>query len=81
MITSVTFHVPVVFVSVGTEHWSLVDSQLNGKSCSGVTCTDKSTHMLFTVEVRGKRRRIRVPLTNIAQVTEEDEPKGGKEEP
>lgn len=71
-VTFVGFHRPVVFTSTGTDYWSATDRKF-----SDVTCTDKGTHMLFMTTVQGKRRRIKVPLTNITQVSEEDvlEPK------
>lgn len=71
VITFVAFRSPVNFTSVGLDSWSPTD-----RKCDGVTCQDKGTHLAFALTVQGKRRRIRVPLTNIGQVTEEfrDEP-------
>lgn len=69
MIVSVVFQKPVVFVSVGTDYWSATNSAFNG-----VTCEDKGNHLRFVTTVKNKRRIIKVPLTNIAQVTEEEDP-------
>lgn len=68
MITFVSFQRPVTFVSVGTEYWSATDTKFKD-----VTCEDKGNHLLFTTTVQQRVRRVRVPLTNISQVTEEGE--------
>lgn len=66
----VQFRSPVNFGSVGVEHWSATDTRSDG-----ISVLDKGSHLQFTVIVRNKRRVVKVPLTNIGQVTlEEDEP-------
>ncbi len=74
MITFVSFMRPVNFSSVGVEYWSATEN-----SHKGITCTDKGNHILFECVVQGKQRHVRVPLTNIAQVTLEPEPTRTKE--
>lgn len=75
MITYVGFQGPVTLNAVGTEYWSPTDSKFNG-----ITCQDKGTHLLFTMQIRGKTKRVKVPLTYVSQVSEEDDEKKGKEE-
>lgn len=78
MIISVSFLRPITceIAPGGLDTWSAKD---HGEK--GIECIDKGTHMLITwagksPTFKGKRCRIKVPLTNIAQLFEvEDEPK------
>lgn len=75
MITYVQFQRPVTITSIGQEFWSATEARHKD-----IACEDKGNHLLFSTTIAGKSRRVRVPLTNIAQVTEEgDAPK--KEKP
>lgn len=67
-ITFVSFRSPVNFSSVGLDSWSSSD-----RKCEGVAVQDKGTHLQFTCIVRNRRRVVKVPLTNIGQVTMDDD--------
>jgi hypothetical protein len=74
MITYVAFQRPVNLTQAGDEFWSA--SEMRQKH---ITCTDKNNHILFTYKTaKGVERRTKVPLTNIAYVSEEDDPKPEK---
>jgi len=75
MITFVQFQKPVNMGAQGSDDWAL-------SKHTNITCTDKGNHLLFEYEVntsKGKvQKRTRVPLTNIAFVTEDVEPSAPK---
>lgn len=77
MITFVSFQRPITIVSVGMDYWSATEERHKH-----ITCEDKGNHLLFSTTVNAKQRRVKVPLTNISQVTEEGEVKpAAKEKP
>lgn len=78
MITFVSFQRPVNITASGADYWSATDDRHKG-----ITCTDKGNHLAFEYTVHSKdgpvAKRTRVPLTNIAFVTEDaDEKKPAK---
>lgn len=70
MITFVSFQHPVNIIAQGADYWSATDDKHKG-----ITCTDKGNHLAFEYTVNSKdgpvAKRTRVPLTNIAFVTED----------
>jgi len=75
MLVSVTFLTPIVAEPWpgGTNHWSV---KSDGER--GVECVDKGTHMLVMWTSKsdvwkGRKCRVKVPLTNIAQTFEVDD--------
>lgn len=85
MLVTVTFLKPIITEAwpEGREVWrAQVDA--GPESRFPVQCEDKGTHMLLTWtgradKFKGKRCKVKVPLTNIAQVFEvEDEAKKEK---
>jgi hypothetical protein len=75
MITYASFMRPVAFRGVGLDFWTADESN---RSCNGIRCHDKGTHLLFVTTLSGKEARIKVPLTNIAYVIERDDEKEAK---
>jgi hypothetical protein len=82
MIIAVTFLKPITTEPwpEGRETWRASDDA-GPSSRFPIACEDKGTHMLLTwtgrsEKFKGKACRVKVPLTNIAQVFEVvDEPK------
>jgi hypothetical protein len=77
LITYVSFHHPVTLTQQGDEFWSATE-----RRHERISCVDKSNHMLFAwTNAKGQAQRVKVPLTNIAFVTEIDDDKPAKEKP
>lgn len=76
MITFVSFNKPVTIGTHGRETWSRSQDALG--SSGKITVQDKGSHLLFHYEAGAVKQRIKVPLTNICQVTEIDDPEEGK---
>jgi hypothetical protein len=72
-ISFVQFVHPVTIGQQGRESWSAKQEASHSSAHGKTTCVDKNNHLLFTYEAGTVKQRIKVPLTNIAFVTEMDE--------
>lgn len=73
MITFVQFRSPVTIGQQGRESWSAKEAAAQSAAHGKTTVTDKNSYLLFTYEAGVIKQRIRVPLGNIAFITEMDE--------
>lgn len=78
MIIAVYFHNQVTAFEHRTpcDEWIIGDQTVQNY---GVTCTDKGNALVFEWDsklekIRGRRKRLRVPLTNVRCVLELDDP-------